>query len=443
MSVERHVSHTVILRIFLTVLMMAQSIFVTRLLGPEARGLFAKLQAAQSFFILFLGLGVTSAITYYISNRKLEHGKVLGFAFCCWLVGAGFLGLFQWLTLRVPSIDLIFPAGFSSHFYEIYFFTSFLFNSLQLVFNSALSGRQRFDMCNAMELVVAAMRVVIFCGYFAGKFVGFYPSVHSIFLADLSLTMIRAVLFFICYRKEFGFQFLFSLKGTLRPMLGFSILIYVSYLINFLYLRADYWIIERQLGLKELGVYSVAAGLAQFLTFIPMTLNMVMLPHLSATKETEALERLGMFSRLNASALMLLTSILVFFASPVVLVCYGRAFEAAILPLRIVSISFFMLSLKHLFAYYNLSQGRARHNIFAELLGLSIGLSGDFLLIPRYGIVGASYAAVAANLVSLLYVFVGIVQGGNVRYFDLFVVDVKDLRNLVSSVLRSPAEETL
>ncbi len=441
LSVERHVSQTVILRVLLTILMMVQSIFVTRLLGPEARGLFAKLQAAQSFFILFLGLGITSAITYFVSNKKVDIGKVMGFAFVSWFLGVGVLAITQWSFLKMPTIDLIFPAGYASHFYEAYFILSFLFNSLQLVFNSALSGRQRFDMSNSMELVVAFLRVLLFGAYFGGKTFGIEPSVQSIFLIDLGLTVLRAGLFFDCYRREIGFSVRLSVQGAIKPILGFSTLIYISYLINFLYLRADYWIIERWIGLKELGVYSVAAGLGQFLTFIPMTLNMVMLPHLSSSGEKEALAKLGMFSRLNASALILITTLLVVLARPIVVVCYGGAFAGAILPLRIVAISFFMLSLKHLFAYYNLSQDRARHNIFAELLGLAIGLSGDFFLIPRFGILGASVASVVANFVSLLYVFVGIVRSGNVRLGELFVLELRDVRSLFWSM--RPTKESV
>jgi O-antigen/teichoic acid export membrane protein len=311
-----------------------------------------------------------------------------------------------------------------------------------LVFNSALSGRHKFNAANLAELAVASLRVLIFAAYFLGKNSYFVISVRSVFTADLALTLLRAGLFFVCYGREFGFRIHLSLQGAVRPVLGFSILIYVSYLINFLYLRADYWIIERQLGLKELGIYSVAAGLAQFLTFIPLTLNTVMLPHLSSAGRTEALGKLGMFSRLNASALGLITSVLVIFAGPVIRLCYGAAFQGAVMPLRIVSISFLLLSLKHLFAYYNLSQDRARHNITAEVLGLIVGLSGDFILIPRFGILGASYASATANLISLSYVFVGIMQTGKVRYFELFILKLQDVNNLVSSVFQPSPKES-
>ncbi len=441
MSVERHLSHTVVLRVLLTVLMMVQSIFVTRLLGPEARGLFAKLQAAQSFFILFLGLGVTSAITYYVSNRKIELNKVMGVAFCTWFFGVVVLGGIQWATFHFPKADLIFPIGYASSFYEAYFILSFFFNSLQLVFNSALSGRKRFDMSNTMEIISAGLRVLIFGSFFIGRARGWELTVHQIFVADFCLSLLRVALFLNCYRREVGFSFRLSLTDAFKPMLGFSALIYISYVINFLYLRADYWIIEREIGLKALGVYSVAAGLGNFLTFIPMTLNMVMLPHLSAVTSSDAMAKLGMFSRLNAGALTLVTAVLVLFSRSIILVCYGAAFEEAIIPLRIVAISFFLLSIKHLFAYYNLSQARAQHNIYAECMGLVVGISGDFLLIPHHGILGASVASVTANFVSLTYIFVGIMRSGKGNVFDLFVPKLHELKTLMDSFVRSPVKE--
>src|ERR1700733_8398645 len=122
MSVERNVSHTLVLRVILTIFMMLQSVFVTRILGPEGRGLFAKFQAAQNFLILFLGLGVTSAVIYYVHNRKLTPEKFMGTSIWVWFGGLFGLLLFLVVFYFVPSADLIFPVGYRLPFFKIYFF---------------------------------------------------------------------------------------------------------------------------------------------------------------------------------------------------------------------------------------------------------------------------------------------------------------------------------
>lgn len=419
------------MRALLTVLMILQSIFVTRLLGPEGRGLFAKLQASQSFFILFLGLGLTSALTYYVANRKIDPKKVLGVGLIMWAVSVLVLFVFELMFRIFPSTDLIFPAGFASNFFMLYLFLSFALNSFQLFLNSALSGRQRFIVCNWIEIVAGFSRVIVFGSYLlAPRFGWHFPALTTIFLWDMVLVGVRMLLFAVVYYGEFGLVIDLRVSEALFPVVGFSFLVYLSYLINFFYLRLDYWLIEWKLGLKDLGVYSVAAGLAQFLTFVPVTLNAVMLPHLSEGDSVSAFQKFKLFSRLNASAVGVGAFALIFLSSPLIRLFYGEAFSGAIVPLRIVSLGFMFLSFKHLFVYYNVSQKRMRANIEAEVLGLVLGLSSNLILIPKYGMVGAGISCLVANLFSCAYVFWIISGVERIKLREVFIVNRSDVSRL-------------
>jgi stage V sporulation protein B len=430
-SVERHISHTIVMRALLTVLMMLQSIFVTRLLGPEGRGLFAKLQASQSFFLLLLGLGLSSAITYYIANRKVDPKKVLGVGLIMWTFGVLCLALFEGIFHFFPSTDLIFPAGFATRFFIGYLFLSFAFNSFQLFVNAALSGQHKFIVCNWIEIIAGVARVVVFGAYLILAYLGRrVPALETIFIWDVALVGIRMALFVFLYLREFGIRFDFRISNIFKPVIAFSFLIYVSYLINFFYLRLDYWLIEWKLGLKDLGVYSVAAGLAQFLTLVPMTLNSVMLPHLSDGDPMLAFQKFKLFSRLNATAISLGGLVLIVLASPLIRGFYGNSFAGAIAPLRFITGGAVFLSFKHLFVYYNVSQKRMRPNIEAEILGLIVGLTSNLILIPRLGTVGAGVSSLIANMISCGYVMLGISWTEKLRVRELFFVNRGDVARL-------------
>lgn len=443
MSVERHISQTVILRILVTALLMVQSIFVVRILGPEGRGLFAKLQAAQSFFILFLGLGITSAVTYYVSNRKIETQKVMGVCFFVWLFGVVSLIVIQTGIRSFPSADLIFPEGFRRTFFEFYFLAMFTFNSVQLFFNAALNGRHRFVVTNGLEVVCAVARIVVFGGAFArAEWFANPPLLESVFALDLALTVGRTFFYTVAYVREFGWHVDFSIGGVWRPILSFSLVIFTSYLINFFYLRVDYWLIEENLGLRELGIYSTACGLAQFLTFIPITLNNVMLPHLAGASSEEALERFKLFSRINMNSLFIVAGTLIAGASPLIFILYGDQFAGAAWPLRIVTVSYVLMSLKHLFAFYNICQKRSAVNIRAELVGLAVGIVGNVVLLPRWGTLGASVASLAANLCSFGYVFAEIRSSRKVAAWEFFLMGLEDARRMWSAIPRLRTSES-
>jgi O-antigen/teichoic acid export membrane protein len=434
-DVQRHISHTVVLRVVNTILLMLQSVFLTRLLGPQGRGLLAKLQASQNFFILFLGIGVTAALSHYLSSKRFEDQKVLGVAFLVWVAGVTSLLGLQILSFYFPSIELIFPRGYVHSFFEFYFFASFALNFLQTIVNAALMGRHRFALTNWLEILAAVLRVAVFGAYFFSHLLGRGEvELKTLFEWDLALTVLRAATFCFGYLREFGLKL--NLRGgqIFRPVLHFSLMIYISSVINFLYLRLDFWLTERKLGLAALGVYATASGLAQFLTFVPMTLNTVMLPHLSATNEVAAVNKLRLFSSLSATAVVAMASVLILFASPLIHVLYGDSFTAAILPLRIITVSFAFLSFKHLFVFYNISQNRAKKNIEAELCGLLIGVGFNLMLMPSLGTVGASIASLAANGFSFLYVVKSARLPKDMPILHFFMSRSSDLKNLLRSL---------
>jgi O-antigen/teichoic acid export membrane protein len=438
MSVERYVSHTLVLRVANTALLILQSIFVTRLLGPEGRGLMAKLQASQNFFILFLGLGVAAALSHYLPSRVYPQKKVLGTAFLVWLGSILALLGFQILFLCFPKTDLIFPHGFALTFFETYFIVSFALNFLQTLMNAALSGRHRFSLTNWLELIAAILRVAIFGACFVYHLSGVGEiRLETIFLWDMALTILRAVMFTLGYIDEFGLALDLKIREVFRPVVKFSLMVYVSSLINFLYLRLDFWLTERQLGLAALGVYATASGLAQFLTFVPMTLNTIMLPLLSGIEPKMAMHKLRFFSSFSATAVSLMALSLILFASPLIHLLYGDSFGGAVLPLRIVTVSFLFLSLKHLFVYYNVSQNRARKNIEAEMGGLVLGVIFNLLLMPRLGTVGASLASLIANGFSLLYLVVGIFHRSDMPWHQFFFMRPSEARGLLGSLFQA------
>ena len=440
-NAERHISHTIVLRVVNTVLLVVQSIFVTRLLGPEGRGLMAKLQAAQNFFILFLGLGVSAAVSHYLSSREFNAKKVLGTAFLIWGGSVAALLLVQLCFFHYPEIDLIFPKGFSFLFFQVYFLFSFGFNFLQVLMNSALCGRYRFAVTNWLEVAAAVLRVGIFGVYFFSHLWGARAvPLETLFLWDLALTILRMVTFSVSYFKEFGLGLDFRVREVVRPVVNFSLMIYFSSVINFLYLRLDFWLTERQLGLAALGVYATASGLAQFLTFVPMTLNTVMLPHLSGAEPKMATQKLRFFSSFNATAVAAMALGLIFLAGPIIQLLYGGSFAGAIWPLRIITFSFLFLSLKHLLVFYNISQNRARKNIEAELGGLALGITFNLLLMPRFGTVGASLASVIANGFSFGYLLWDITRRTELPVHQFFLMRLPEAKSLCASFFRSPAE---
>ena len=64
---------------------------------------------------------------------------------------------------------------------------------------------------------------------------------------------------------------------------------------------------------------------------------------------------------------------------------YGESFRSGVSSLQVLTGSFLLLSIKHIFVYFNVSRGKIRVNVEAELLGLLVGITLNFFLIGKFG----------------------------------------------------------
>ena len=441
---KRHVSHTILTRVQVTLFTIVQSVILTRILGPEGRGLYAMLQAALALFILFLGLGYNSGITNYIANKRQDSKDVLGLAFWVWITGSVFLAAILVLFKYLPDIDVVFPSGYSNLFYQLYFFFSFTATAIQLSMAAALNGRQKFAFGNLAEVSTTILRTAVFVAFFLGLHFGhFNPSVQWIFAADLALVYVKTFVFAFAFFREFGLKFNIAWlapRGCLE-LFGFSFGTYFSALIAFFYLRLDYWLIERQLGLSELGIYSVASGLAQYMTIIPVALTTLMVPLLADGGNKNSQSTLQYFSRLNMTATGILTSFLVALAYPLIRILYGKDFALAAPLLQFLAPSFFFLSIKFLFTNFNVTRGKFRINIVGEIIGLTVGLSLNLLLLPKIGVFGACWASLAANFASCAYIIFKIDSKETPPLKSMIFVHVADLKELFSATFNFRSKE--
>src|SRR4029077_5175514 len=85
-------------------------------------------------------------------------------------------------------------------------------------------------------------------------------------------------------------------------------------------------------------------------------------------------------------------------ASPVIPLFYGGAFEGAVEPTRLLLIGLSVEGASCVITAYLFGRGRPGLNSLATLGGVIVTVLLDFLLIPRYQLVGASIASTAAYL---------------------------------------------
>ena len=169
----------------------------------------------------------------------------------------------------------------------------------------------------------------------------------------------------------------------------------IMYLVN---LRLDFMIVDLLAGPAILGIYAVASKFAELVRLLPISFEWVLYPRFAGKTATDAWSWAAWLAPRAAAATALAALPLAVLASPVIPLFYGGAFVGAVEPTRLLLIGLSVEGASGVVTAYLFGRGRPGLNSLATLGGVIVTVLLDFLLIPRYQLVGAALASTAAYL---------------------------------------------
>jgi O-antigen/teichoic acid export membrane protein len=192
-----------------------------------------------------------------------------------------------------------------------------------------------------------------------------------------------------------------------REVAGYGLRAQTGGLLAQLNLRLDFVLLAALTTPAVLGVYAIASKFAELLRLVTMSLTYVLYPAYARDGRARAaaaarrlLPRAGLLSAGAAACLWVA-------AAPVIATVYGRAFEAAISPSRIILLGLALEGAGAVVTAYLHGAGRPGLNSWAMASGLAVTIALDIVLIPRYGAIGAAVASAAAySTTSLVLIWI-------------------------------------
>lgn len=174
------------------------------------------------------------------------------------------------------------------------------------------------------------------------------------------------------------------------------------------YDRLDVLLLEAMKGRNHVGQYAAAFRLVAPLNFIPLALATSLFPlmsRFSASSEeklrktyftgTKILLTLGLALALGAS----------FFAEPIFAWLYPDTFASAATAFVFLMWAQAFGFLNFFLVDFNASINRQSINLYAAIVMSCVNLALDLILIPRYGIMGASLAKIPTNVLGFALLF--------------------------------------
>ena len=373
------------------------SIMIARLLGTDGQGIYASAIAFPSMFA-FIGLmGLDSAHTFLISRKRYQLPQVNTQSLLLMLV----------LGAVVTPLYLLFI-----HYYQgasapglrpILRTAAVLIPILLAKYLSValFLGLKRIRLFNIVNLVQAVVLLVLMC---VNLFVLEGGALGAVIAYAVSETL---VIFFAirAIRRETagGRVFARPAPGMFRESIIYGLQGHIGgILIQFTY-RFDMFLVLSMLGLKAQGLYSISVILAEKLSHIPQSINVVLFPHVSSLSTEEANALTPRITR-NSLFVVLIAGIALYLVSrPLLLLFYDTEFLPALEALQILIPGIVTLSVAKILSSDLSGRDRRIYHTVATAIAFTVNVSLCFAWIPRFGIAGAAWAStVAYTLQSVL-----------------------------------------
>jgi O-antigen/teichoic acid export membrane protein len=396
MSFIKNISFTFGSQIVTSFLTFVASIYLTRILGSEGRGVYAIFINALAFATLFFGFSIQSSVIYLINSGKVELSRLLGslFLFCFISTGAVFLALV--LLIDVDLIYVALPENFQSPLYILLFVFMYMASLVNSVVAAIMSAFKRFTAQGVLSLIPAAFSLITYVlvyHFWLAEINGQgFRFVLIVTLASLILTTVFTGTFLA---RELGITPSLSLLHLrdLRILFAFSLVAYFGNVLQVLSYRLDFWFVDFYSGKSQLGIYSLATQLVQLLWLLPNAAATVLYSHAASKSSTDAIRLAQKLAGTVLFATVVCSGGLAIVFHFSITDLYGSEFGQAVPLILILIVGTIPFSIATILGAFFASRGQYKTNLYGAMGGFLISLVLYPSLIRSYGVWGGAWAS--------------------------------------------------
>ena len=399
-AVARNSSYFLIQTIVSTLIQVIVFAIIYRLVTQVDLGVLATATLLVSLSTTLAGLGLSSATTKFVAehvgrgDREAAsgvcfHALRVSFFLSIIMASIAFL-LSDWISIlllkstqyavliRILSFDIILAGVFPT-------------------LNGVLVGLQKIRQAAAFNLLRLLTRQGLIIAFLFGGL-----GLSGIVVAWVFGDLVNCLLFLSVIFAFFGSpKFNFSLRQLLR----FSYPLYASEIIVFAYGWFDQALLLALLPLDQLGVYSVVLRAFAVLEGIAAALSTTLFPKYSEINGRQGVKwvesAVAKASRYVCYIIMPLAFGLLAVARPAILLLAGDSYAGGSLPLMILSLSFAVTSVQMALSGLFLILKETKIASALTVTNAGVGIAFGFLLLPSFGVVGATMARGATMILGL------------------------------------------
>jgi len=378
-----------------TALSFSQLAIIARFLEPSIFGLVSICTLVMNFFHIFANLGFTNSI---ISKQENDR-KILSTIFFA-SVGLGL----------VMSTLMFFGSGLIADYYKeprlIYVVRvtslSFLLIYIGQIYWNLLQKELQFKTLASIDVICAIINITstVLLAYN-----GFQEL--SIIYSQVLFLAIRTILYIFLGRKLFKPMFYFKVS-EIKDHLRFGMYHLGEGVLQFINSNLENIVIGKAIGVKELGLYTIAYQLAIFPVYklIPIIMQ-VSYPIMAKMKDNDGLKRayLKIVDFISCCNFPVLAGLFIT-SSSIVLLIYGNDYQGSIPLTKVIVFVSFLSCITAPASSLALSKNKPQMMFYISIFALAIKIPSLYLFSKYFGLMGIVYGYVLNSLIETILIFI-------------------------------------
>jgi O-antigen/teichoic acid export membrane protein len=369
---------------------------VARFLGPRSFGLYAGGTAAFNLGLGFCDFGFSSLLIREIARRPDETPELMGSGLTAQMVWSTILTVVLFVTgaltggTRGEVMMILSPAlAFSG-----------LAVSRQ-IFSARFRAKPLLVMDVSTTLLQCAVMLVL---------VLLHAKIAVLALNLCAWTCISSLAAIALARRQT--PMVRPQRATILRFVRQAAPIGMASVLASLYFSIDLTLLGWLVKPAALGRYAAAVRLLSIIVMIPGFIMSAGIPGLarSSHDRTQLTDFAATLARwISLSAAPCAAAIAVF-ASPILLLVYGHPYVSAAPLVRILMLASGLAFISNITGIVMVTLGIIRPQIIFNTVSLIVNVAGNFLLVPRYGILASAWLTVASETIIVAYGVVAIRQ---------------------------------
>ncbi len=394
MSDARKIIHNTLIqsvaKVINTLLAVIAFGMMTRYLGTSGFGAFTAITAFLQFAGIIADMGLSLIAIQMMTEQKDDKSAIFSNIITFRILTAALI-----LSIA-PLISLFFPYPPLVKIGIAAMSASYFFSSLTQLFTVPFQIQLRMHLPSFADLIsrVALLGGTILCIWFN---IGIFSLIALITFTNI----VQLGFLWWWSRTTTPFSFRYNI-AIWKNIFHRSWPIALSIIFNLVYLRADTIILSLTRSATETGLYGAAYRIIDVLASFPIMFMGITLSRFADAWEQKDQERFGRYFQKSFDAMLLVATPLIvgawFCADDIMALIAGEDFRAAGITLRILtgaaSFVFFGSLFGHLINVIN----RQRVMMWGYAGIAIIGLTGYWVLIPRFGALAASWMTLGTEV---------------------------------------------